>query len=226
MPAPFVVQPAPQRRMGYSGIFAVPDLSASLNPTDASGQKMEWSDILKPAPRDRIANLTVTALESIREQAKAAERAARGIHGDQTLGEAEKHRAAAKTTAELFLPCQPHIEKALGASSKAIAELEKILAGPDIELSDVRGIEIRSKLAGLEPDKRFAAISRAIARGDDSVMAALLGCDRLLIDFLSEPELETARSLWARTRHPDEVALREKRKSDLREPAHDGEDGA
>jgi hypothetical protein len=53
-----------------------------------------------------------------------------------------------------------------------------MLAGPVVELSDVRSIEIRSKLAGLPADKRFAAISRAIARGDDSVVASLLGSDR------------------------------------------------
>ena len=73
---------------------------------------------------------------------------------------------------------------------KSVEELSKILAGPEIEVSDVKQVEIRLKLAGLPADKRFAAISRAIARGDDTTVAAVLGSDRLLTDFLGDGEFE------------------------------------
>jgi hypothetical protein len=43
----------------------------------------------------------------------------------------------------------------------------------------------------------------------------VLGSDRLLTDFLSDLELDTVRSLWAKSRHPDEVALLAQRESDL-----------
>ena len=58
----------------------------------------------------------------------------------------------------------------------------------------MKQVEIRSKLAGLPADKRFAAISRAIARGDDTTVAAVLGSDRLLTDF-GDGEFEAFRSL-------------------------------
>jgi hypothetical protein len=174
-----------------------------------------WSDVLKGGTRDRIANLAVTALEALREQGLAAQHAARQIHADQTLGEAERHRRAAKASSELVQAAQPSVEKAIAAHLKSVEELDTMLAGPTVELSDVRGIEIRSKLAGLASDKRFAAISRAIARGDDSTVAAVLGSDRLLTDFLTDIEIETVRQQWALARHPDECRLLAQRKSNL-----------
>lgn len=218
MPAPFAgPQPAsaPRRSLGTSGVFAVADLSPSINPTNVDGSPMAWIDVLKAGPRDKIANLAVAALEALRTQGLAAQHACRQIHGDRNLGEAEKHRRAAKTSADLLLAAQPPVEKAIAAAGKSIEELTKILAGPDIEVSDVKQVEIRSKLAGLPADKRFAAISRAIARGDDTTVAAVLGSDRLLTDFLGDGEFEATRSLWATSRHAEEVLLLAKRKSDL-----------
>jgi hypothetical protein len=208
--------PAPRRSLGTSGVFFVPDLSPSINPTDERGAPMLWADILKAGPRDKVATLTAAALESLRSQGLAAQHACRQIHGDQTLGEAERHRRAAKASADLFVSAQAHVEKAQAAHLKSVEELDTMLAGPTVELSDVRGVEIRSKLAGLAADKRFAAISRAIARGDDSTVAAVLGSDRLLTDFLTDIEIGTVRQQWALARHPDEVALLAKRKSDLK----------
>lgn len=209
----------PVRKMGTSGVFNVLDISPSINPVDIRGQKMPWSDILKPGPRDKVANLVGVALESIREQALAALHACRQIHGDRNLPEAERHRRAAKASAGLFVSAQSHVEKATAASAKAVEDLTKILSGPDVQLSDMRGIEIRTKLAGLPPEKRFAAVSRAIDRGDDSIVAALLGAgtERFLSEgILSDLELETVRSQWALARHPDEVRLLAKRRSDAR----------
>ena len=217
---PAASQPAPPRRsLGTSGVFAVERLSPSLHPTNIDGSPMPWVEVLKPGPRDKAANLAVTALEALRTQGLAALHATRQIHADQTIGEAERHRRAAKTSAEIFLAAQPHVEKAQAANEKSVGELNAILAGPAVELSDVRAVELRTKLAGTPADKRFAAISRAISRGDDSIVAALLGAgtDRFLSEgILSDLELGTVRQQWALARHPDEVALLAKRKSDLR----------
>jgi hypothetical protein len=76
-------------------------------------------------------------------------------------------------------------------------------------------VEIRSKLAGLKSSDRFAAISRAIARGDDIIAGAVLGVDLVLSDFLSDSELDAVRSLWGRARHPDETARLGLLESDL-----------
>jgi hypothetical protein len=102
MPAPFPgPQSGPQRRMGVSGVHHVPDLSPSIDPA-----------ILGPGePRDKTRNLAVTALTALQTQGNAAANATRQIHGDQSLGEAEKHRRAAKASADLILPAQPHVEK-------------------------------------------------------------------------------------------------------------------
>ena len=104
---------APRRSLGTSGVFFVPDLSPSLNPTDEHGAPMPWSDILKAGPRDKVAGSVVTALEALRTQGLAALHATRRIHGDQTIGEAERHRRAAKASAEIILPAQPPVEKAI-----------------------------------------------------------------------------------------------------------------
>ena len=111
--------------MGTSGVFNVLDISPSINPVDIRGQKMPWSDILKPSPRDKVANLVGVALESIREQALAALHACRQIHGDRNLPEAERHRRAAKASAGLFVSAQSHVEKATAASAKAVEDLTK-----------------------------------------------------------------------------------------------------
>jgi hypothetical protein len=100
MPAPFV-QPAPPRTLGISGVFHVPDLSPSIDPA-----------VFGPVePRDKIRNLGVAAMKALREQGSAAVHACCQIHNDQSLGEAEKHRRAAKASADLILPAQPHVEK-------------------------------------------------------------------------------------------------------------------
>ena len=110
MPAPFAgPQPAsaPRRSLGTSGVFAVADLIRRINPTNVDGSPMAWIDVLKAGPRDKIANLAVAALEALRTQGLAAQHACRQIHGDRNLGEAEKHRRAAKTSADLLLAAQP-----------------------------------------------------------------------------------------------------------------------
>ena len=206
MPPPFSgPQPAASRTLGTSGVFNVPDLSPSV---DAA--------ILGPVePRDKVRNLGAAALTALQTQGNAAAHACRQIHGDESLGEAERHRRAAKTSADLILPAQPCLEKALGAYRKSIEELTAMLAGPSIEVSDVQQIEIRSKLSGLAPDKRVGAIIRSVEKGSDLTAAVVLGSDRFLVDFLSDVELEVIRATWARLRHPDEVALLGQRQSDL-----------
>jgi hypothetical protein len=104
------------------------------------------------------------------------------------------------------MPALEPLERAQRAYEREIAERKTIVAGPTIEVSEIRQTEIRSKLSGLPAAKRVAAIARSIERGDDSVAASVLNVDRLMSDFLSDLEVERVRSLWAQTRHPDDVA--------------------
>jgi hypothetical protein len=101
------------------------------------------------------------------------------------------------------------LEAVRAKNAKAIGELKKIIAGPTVAISDAQAIEIRTRLAGLPKDQRMAAIARSIAKGSDAVVAALLGpgTDRLLTEnILNDIEIDAVRSLWANSRHPDEVA--------------------
>jgi hypothetical protein len=201
---PLPAQP-PRRSLGTSGVFHVPPLSPSVDPA-----------ILGPVlPRDKIRNLAAAALKALHEQGKAAEHATRQTHGDQSVGEAERHRRANKVSADLIMAALPIVERARGAHEKSIAELHAMLAGPTIEVSEIRQTGIRSKLSGLPAGKRFASVAKSIARGDDSVVRAVLASDRLLTDFLSDVEIDAVRSLWAKSRHPDEVRLLAQRESDL-----------
>jgi hypothetical protein len=139
MPPPFqgpqAAQP-PSRRLGTSGVFFVPDLSPSINPA-----------VFGPiAPRDKVRSLAATAVEALRTQGTAAALACRQIHGDQSLGESERHRRAAKASADLIMAALPHVEKARAVHEKSISELRAMLAGPVIEIPEIRQTEIRSKI--------------------------------------------------------------------------------
>jgi hypothetical protein len=71
------------------------------------------------------------------------------------------------------------------------------------------------KLSATPQVDRFAKIARAIERGNDEVAAAVLNADRFFTDFLSDLELETLRSLWAKLRMPECVARLAQLESDL-----------
>lgn len=195
----------PPGNLGTSGKHHVPSPSPSINPV-----------VLGPVePKDTVRQVGVKALTIAQQQVAAACHGSRSIHADLTIPAPERHRRADAVATAAIMPALEPLEKARRTFEKSISELHAMLAGPAVELSDVRGIEIRSKLAGLPADKRFAAISRAVARGDDSIVAAVLGSDRLLTDFLSDLEVERIRDHWAKTRHPDEVALLAQRELDL-----------
>lgn len=195
----------PPGNLGTSGQHFVPPVSPSLDP--AIFGEVE--------PRDTVRMLGVKAMAVVRQQALAAQHGSRQIYSDPTIPAPEKHRRADAVATAAIMPALEPLEKARRTFEKSISELHAMLAGPAVELSDVRGIEIRSMLAGLPADKRFAAISRAVARGDNSIVAAVLGSDRLLTDFLSDLEVERICDHWAKTRHPDEVALLAQRELDL-----------
>jgi hypothetical protein len=155
-------------------------------------------------------------LKALRDQGSAAAHACRQIHGDQSLGEAERHRRANKASADLIAAALPHVEKALAAYGKSIGDLSAMLAGPTVELSDMQLVEFRTKLSGMPKQDRVRAIIRSIEKGSDQIAAAVLNADRFLTeDFLSDIELSTIREAWARARHPDEVRLLRERESDL-----------
>jgi hypothetical protein len=48
-------------------------------------------------------------------------------------------------------------------------------------------------------------VAKSIGKAGDEVVAAILGCDRLMSDFLSDVAESEIRKLWARSRFPDEV---------------------
>jgi hypothetical protein len=154
-------------------------------------------------------------LTALRTQGLAAQHACRQIHGDESLGEAERHRRAAKASADLIVAALPIVEKARAVHEKSIAELRAMLAGPAIEVSDVQAVEIRTRLSGLPQAARVSAIIRSIEKGSDLTAAVVLGSDRFLVDFLSDIELSAIREAWGRARHPDEVRVLAQRESDL-----------
>jgi hypothetical protein len=222
MPAQFAQ--APRRSLGTSGDHHVPDLSPSIDPaifaSPARGGTFETSEEVRERAktecyRDPVRRAAFDAVALAKQQGEAARHGSRQIHGDPTLTAVEKHRRVQDFSTATLMPAADPLEKVRRTIEKSIGLLRTKLAAPDLELSDVRAVEIRSKIAGLKPSDRFAAVSRAISRGDDSIVAAVLGSDRLLTDFLSDLEVETLRVAWARQRFPDEVALLSQRESDL-----------
>jgi hypothetical protein len=195
---PFNAQP-PSRKMGTSGTHFVPPLSPSLDP--AAIENIE--------PKDRVRHEAAEALKLARSCADVALAEARRIHVDPTLDLPTRHRRAHDESFRLIAPAIAPLEAARAKNAKAIEELKKIIAGPMVELSDAAAIEIRTRLAGLPKDQRMAAIARSIGKGSDTIVAALLGAgvDRFLSEnILSDIEIDAVHSLWAKTRHPGEVA--------------------
>jgi hypothetical protein len=169
----------------HVGRFHVSDLSPSIDPA-VLGQI---------EPRDKTRNLAAVALKALCEQGLAVAHACRQIHGDQSLGEAERHRRANKASADLIMAALPAVEKARGAIEKELAGLHEKLDRPVVEFSDVRAIEIRSKISGLPAAKRSAAVVKSIEKGGDDIAAAVLNADRLMSDFLTDVEEAEVRKL-------------------------------
>jgi hypothetical protein len=142
--------------------------------------------------------------------------ASRQVHADPTIPAPEKHRRAHDISTAALMPAAEQVERSRRAHEKEIASLHAATAGPSgLDISDVRLAEIRSKLSGLPQADRYAKIARAIERGNDEVAAAVLNADRFFTDFLSDLELETLRSLWAKRRMPESVARLSLLESDL-----------
>jgi hypothetical protein len=202
-------QPPPARApgsLGTSGQHHVPDPSPSINP-EILGQV---------APGDKVRQLGVKALTVARQQGAAACHGSRAVHGDPQLSAVERYHRAHDISAAALMPAAEPVERARRGLEKEIASLRAATAGPSaLDLSDVRLTEIRSNLSATPPADRYAKIARAIERGNDEVAAAVLNADRFFSDFLSELELETLRSLWAKLRMPESVARLAQLESDL-----------
>jgi hypothetical protein len=192
-------QAPPPRSLATSGTHYVAGPSPSIDP----------AAIMNIEDRDTVRHGAATALETARSCAAIACKTAREIHVDESLPMPARHHKAHDTSFKLVGPALPALETAIAKNAKAREELFKIVAGPGIELSDAQAVEIRTRLAGLPKEQRMATIGRAIRKGEDRVVAAMIGpgVDRFLSEnILSDIELDAVRTQWAQARFPEEVA--------------------
>jgi hypothetical protein len=81
------------------------------------------------------------------------------------------------------------------------------LDGPAGEFSEIDIHEARSKLLGLKPVERFAAVRRSVKRGSDLLVATLTRSDPFLVEgALSDGERAAILDLWRKSKHPEDYA--------------------
>lgn len=136
----------------------------------------------------------------------AAAADARLAHTDQALSIIGRHAKAAEVNAKAILPALDTIEKARKIYEHELTALREKLAGPVIEASEIQIAEVWSKLARLPQTIRFTRVSQSIDKGSDLLVAAVVGCDAFLSDFLSEAEKSVILEKWQRAKMPEEYA--------------------
>jgi hypothetical protein len=91
--------------------------------------------------------------------------AARSAHIDPELSTIARHRRAAELSAKAVLPWVSTMETAQAAYTKEMEKLREKVAGPAGDgFSEIQVAEARSKLSGMQPQQRFAAIKKASTR--------------------------------------------------------------
>jgi hypothetical protein len=201
MPAfPFAARhaaPPPAHSLGTSGTFHVPDPSPSLN--EAALGEVEARDATRQAALGAMGHARAAAADAMRR--------ARLVHVDPNISPAGRHRQAAERAAQSISPAVDTLAKAQATYAKELAELGEKLAGPKGDFTEMQLFEIRTKLSGMTPTARFAAIRRSIERGGDATVAALVNADPLVSDGLvTEPERAEVMNLWRKARFLDEHA--------------------
>ena len=147
-----------------------------------------------------------TALATIAECRTCVERAhtqARAIHSDDALTETARHMKAEAYAAAAIRPALMAVDRQAAALANEIKSLEAKTHAPP-PTRDAIAAEVRARLSQMKPGARSATIFGAIAAGDDSVVAAVLGAPAFL-SGLEPLEIENFRARWAAARHPEIV---------------------
>ncbi|RWN59726.1 hypothetical protein [Mesorhizobium sp.] len=100
------------------------------------------------------------------------------------------------------------MDAALAAAKQEVQRLEALTRAPP-RPTDAAGAmlasEIRARLASLKDGQRRAALSAALADGDDAVLGAVLNGPPMLSGLGSSEEMEMLRERWRRERHGADV---------------------
>ena len=129
------------------------------------------------------------------------------VHGDQTLDVPTRHRRAHEAAAKAILPFLDTFEKTQANYTKEITKLHELLDVPGGEFSELTLAEARSKLIGMQPHFRFAAIKKSIEKGSDLLVAVITKSDEFLVgDLLNDGEREEMISKWRAAKFPDQYA--------------------
>jgi hypothetical protein len=180
-----------------SGIFAVPSPSPSLDPA-ALGE-------VDPKDKTRVAGQACLAHAAI--VAGEACTIARSMHAHPTLSVVDRHRSAHESATTAILPWLDTLEKTQATYKKEIDSLHKLLDVPGGEFSELQLAEARSKLSGMAPNQRYAAIKKSIERGSDLLVAVITKSDEFLVgDLISDGERADMLSRWRAARLPDQNA--------------------
>jgi hypothetical protein len=106
-------------------------------------------------------------------------------------------------------------EKAQAVYAKEITKLHETLDGPTGDFPELQLAEIRSRLSGLKPIERYAAVIRAIAKNNDAVIAAVTKTNEFLVDFLTDGERSEILRKWRAARFPEQFARFQLLESDV-----------
>jgi hypothetical protein len=147
------------------------------------------------------------AFQSDVTAAEGTTAACRALHADTTLPEGARYVRANEISYKITSKVLPVVDRANQTFQTEIKRLQLKIAAPAQDTT-IKGVqlqtEIRLFLRDQSPADKRKEITKAIAGGDDQVVAAILSAPPML-SGLSQPEVESFRLMWQQKRWPDEL---------------------
>jgi hypothetical protein len=143
-----------------------------------------------------------SAVDSLRAACIRSQDAAKKIKSNPLQTNLANHRDVRDAVYKLWEPASVAADKALERSERAIENLNKAMTPPrpkDAHESVVQ-VEIVKRLGRLPVSERNAAIADAIRDEDETVVAALSNCSRLL-SGLTQNDLNMHLMTWKQRKH-------------------------
>jgi hypothetical protein len=158
-------------------------------------------------PGDYPLGLAQEAVRVLRLAVENSYKSSVAIHQDYTLPEGARHLRADEISFKITNRAMPVCDHALRAMKTEIAKLKLKTSAPIVDTT-VKGVamsgEIRQALKSMAAGERRTAISKAIADGDDAVVAAIATAP-VLLTGLSPLEVSTYTAQWAAKKYPGEM---------------------
>lgn len=162
----------------------------------------------KEPMHDVVIGAMSDAMRAAREAAERAHRIATVIHENENMTVPARHRRAREEAWKAVEGCLTALDRARERAVREVGEIDQRTSAPPRPAdaaSAMLASEIRSRLAGMTPEQRRAAIGSALADGDDAVLGAVLNAPPMLSGVESAAAHNLLRQQWRTARHGADV---------------------